>query len=344
MEKNKIKIGIIGYGNLGKGVKNAIEKNSDMELVEIITRRPDAVKREEKNIPVFSFEKFEPIADVAILCGGSKGDIFGTSNNKELSRIRIPDPYSHGQGLYFAQFFNTVDSFDTHRRIFDYYHQIVKVAKLNRHTSIISAGWDPGTFSLERVLADSFIPEGKIYTFWGPGVSQGHSDAVRQIPGVLDARSYTIPIKKSVEMVRKGENPDLKPGMMHKRVVYVVAHKDADKKEIEIKIKDMPNYFADYDTEVIFISEGALNKKHKEFPHCGSVILSGKTGRKNKAVIEYRCAWDSNPEATASILVACARACYRLNKEKRYGAFTMLEIPPCYYSFHCIEELVEQYI
>ena len=344
MEKNKIKIAIIGYGNLGKGVKQAIEKNPDMELAEIITRRPDAVKKIEKKVPVFPFEKFEVIADVAILCGGSKEDIFGTSNNKELNRVRIQDPYAQGQGLYFAQFFNTVDSFDTHSRIFDYYHQIAKVAQLNRHTSIISAGWDPGTFSMERVLADSFVPENRIYTFWGPGVSQGHSDAVRQIPGVLDARSYTIPIKKSVEMVRKGENPDLKSGMMHKRVVYVVVHKDADKKDIEKKIKEMPNYFADYDTKVIFISERVLNKRHKEFPHCGSVILSGKTGKDSKAMIEYRCVWDSNPEATASILVACARACYRLNKEKRYGAFTMLEIPPNYYSIHSIEEILKNYM
>uniref|UniRef100_A0A7C6AG98 Meso-diaminopimelate D-dehydrogenase n=1 Tax=candidate division WOR-3 bacterium TaxID=2052148 RepID=A0A7C6AG98_UNCW3 len=341
---NKIKVAIIGYGNLGKGVKLALEKNPDMELVEIITRRPDTVKKIVDDVPVFSFEKFEVIADVAILCGGSKEDIFGTSNNKELDRVRITDPYAHGQGLYFAQFFNTVDSFDTHRRIFDYYHQIAKVAQLNRHTSIISAGWDPGTFSLERVLADSFVPEARIYTFWGPGVSQGHSDAVRQIPGVLDARSYTVPIKKSVEMVRKGENPDLKPGMMHKRVVYVVIHKDADKKDIEKKIKEMPNYFADYNTKVIFVSERVLNKRHKEFPHCGSVILSGKTGKDNKAMIEYRCIWDSNPEATASILIACARACYRLNKEKRYGAFTMLEIPPNYYSIHSLEEILKNYM
>ncbi len=344
MEKNRIKIAIIGYGNLGKGVKQALEKNPDMELAEIITRRPEVVKKIEKNIPVFSLEKFDILADVAILCSGSKDDIFGSGNNKELNRVRISDPYSHGQGLYFAQFFNTVDSFDTHRRIFDYYQHMDKVARLNRHTSIISAGWDPGTFSLERVMADAFFPESRIYTFWGPGVSQGHSDAVRQIPGVLDARSYTIPIKKSIEMVRDGKNPDLKPKMMHKRVVYVVTHKDADKKEIERNIKQMPNYFADYETEVIFISQKTLNKTHSEFPHCGSVILSSKTGLNNKAVIEYRCVWDSNPEATASILVACARSCYRLNKEKRYGALTMLEIPPAYYSMHSIDGLLQNYM
>ncbi|MEO0123917.1 MAG: diaminopimelate dehydrogenase [candidate division WOR-3 bacterium] len=344
MEKNKIKIAIIGYGNLGKSVKLAIEKNPDMELVEIITRRPEAVKKIEKDIPVFSFEKFDILADVAVLCGGSKEDIFGSGNNKELSTVRISDPYSHGQGLYFAQFFNTVDSFDTHRRILDYYQHMNKVARLNRHTSIISAGWDPGTFSLERVMADTFIPECKIYTFWGPGVSQGHSDAVRQIPGVLDARSYTIPIKRALAEVRKGNKPELKPKMMHKRVVYVVAHKDADQKEIERNIKQMPNYFADYDTKIIFISEKILNRKHNGFPHCGSVILSGKTGRNNKAVIEYRCIWDSNPEATASILIACARACFRLNKEKRYGALTMLEIPPSYYSAHSISELLQNYM
>ncbi len=344
MEKNRIKIAIIGYGNLGKGVKQAIEKNPDMELVGIITRRPEAVKKIEKDIPVFSFDKFDIVADVAILCGGSKEDIFGSGNNKELTKVRISDPYAHGQGLYFAQFFNTVDSFDTHRRILDYYHHMDKVARLNRHTSIISAGWDPGTFSLERVMADAFLPESRIYTFWGPGVSQGHSDAVRQIPGVLDARSYTIPIKKSIKMVRNGENPDLKPKMTHKRVVYVVAHKDADKKEIETNIKQMPNYFADYDTKIVFISEKIFNKKHNDFPHCGSVILSGKTGRNSDAVIEYHCRWDSNPEATASILVACARACFRFNKEKRYGALTMLEIPPYYYSVHSIDELLQNYM
>ncbi|MEO0184783.1 MAG: diaminopimelate dehydrogenase [candidate division WOR-3 bacterium] len=344
MEKNKIKIAIIGYGNLGKGVKLAIEKNPDMELVEIITRRPDAVKKMEKDIPVFSFEKFDILADVAILCGGSKEDMFGSHNDEEFSKLRIPDPYSYGQGLYFAQFFNTVDSFDTHRRISDYYHHIAKVARLNRHTSIISAGWDPGTFSLERVFADSFVPESRIYTFWGPGVSQGHSDAVRQIPGVVDARSYTIPIKKTMAAVKKGKNPDLKSWTMHRRVVYVVVHQEADETEIEKKIKQMPDYFSDYDTKVIFISEKLLNKKHKAFPHCGSVILSGKTGDKNKAMIEYHCEWDSNPEATASILVACARACHRLNREKRYGAMTMLEIPPCYYSMHSIKELIAKYI
>ncbi|MCX7994173.1 MAG: diaminopimelate dehydrogenase [candidate division WOR-3 bacterium] len=344
MKKNKIKIAIIGFGNLGKGVKKAIDKNPDMELVEIITRRPEAVKKIEKDVPVYSFDDFKSIADVAILCGGSKDDIFGVENNKELSRVRIPDPYSHGQGLYFAQFFNTVDSFDTHRRIPDYYRQMGKVARINRHTSIISAGWDPGTFSMERVLADAFIPGGKIYTFWGPGVSQGHSDAVRQVPGVLDARSYTIPIKKSIKMVKGGKNPVLKPGMMHRRVVYVVAHPDADKRDIIHQIKKMPNYFADYDTKVIFVSEKELNQKHREFPHKGSIILSGNTSNNNNALIEYHCDWGSNPEATASILVACARACYRFNKEKRYGAYTMLEIPPSYYSPHPVEELLANYM
>ncbi len=344
MEKNKIKIGIIGYGNLGRGVKLAIRKNLDMELVEIITRRPEVVKKSEKDIPVFSFEKFETIADVAILCGGSKEDIFGSENNKDLSKLRIPNPYAYGQGLYFAQFFNTVDSFDTHKRIPEYYQQMEKIARLNRHTSIISAGWDPGVFSLERVMADAFIPEGKIYTFWGPGVSQGHSDAVRQIPGVLDARSYTIPIKKILSEIKSGRNPELKPEMMHRRIVYVVPHKDADKKEIENKIKTMPNYFAGYDTRVIFVSERVLQKKYRDFPHSGSVILSGKTDAKNKALIEYRCSWRSNPEATASILIACARACYRMNKEKKYGAFTMLQIPPHYYSAHPVDQLINGYM
>jgi diaminopimelate dehydrogenase len=341
---NKIKVAIIGYGNLGKGVKKAIGINKDMELVEIITRRPAAVKKVVNDVPVFSFEDFEVLADVAILCGGSKEDIFGTSDNKDSDSLRIPDPYSRGQGLYFAQFFNTVDSFDTHRRIPDYYQQMNKVSAINRHTAIISGGWDPGIFSLERVMAEAFFPDSTVYTFWGPGISQGHSDAVRQVPGVLDARSYTIPIKKVLDLVRKGKAGKLRPEMMHKRVVYVVVHKDADKKEIEKKIKEMPNYFAEYDTKVIFISQKDLKKEHSKFPHSGSVILNGKTGHDNRAFIEYHCVWDSNPEATANILVACARACYRLNKEKKYGAFTMLDIPPAYYSIHTHSELLEQYM
>ncbi|MEO0137378.1 MAG: diaminopimelate dehydrogenase [candidate division WOR-3 bacterium] len=344
MAENKIKVAIIGYGNLGKGVKKAINRNPDMELVGIITRRPEVVKKIEKDIPVFSFENFKVLADVAILCGGSKEDIFGPENNRDIERIRIPDPYSYGQGLYFAQFFNTVDSFDTHRRIVDYYQQIGKIAKINRHTSVISGGWDPGTFSVERVLADAFFPGSKIYTFWGPGISQGHSDAVRQVPGVRDARSYTIPIKSALREVKKGRNPALKPQMMHKRIVYVVAHPDADKKDIARRIKQMPNYFAEYDTKIVFVSEEELKQKHRAFPHQGSVILSGSTGSGNKALIEYHCEWDSNPEATASILVACARACYRLHNEKRYGAFTMLDIPPVYYSPYSSHELIKNYM
>lgn len=344
MKDNKIEIAVIGYGNLGRGVKNAIDKNNDMHLSEIITRRPEVAKKSVKNIPVFTMEKFEVLADIAILCGGSKEDIFGLSNNKKLDNLRISNPYLHGQGLYFAQFFNTVDSFDTHRRIPDYYYQMEKVARLNRHTAIISAGWDPGIFSLERALADAFIPEAKGYTFWGPGISQGHSDAVRQIPGVLDARAYTIPIKSALKKVRNGKNTTLSPKEMHKRVVYVVVHKESDKNEIARRIKQMPDYFADYDTEVIFVSQDKLKKEHIGFPHCGSVIFSGKTSDYNKAFIEYHCAWDSNPEATANILVACARACYRLNKEKRYGALTMLEIPPVYYSIYHKERLIEKYM
>lgn len=343
MENNKIKIAIIGYGNLGRGVKDAINKNSDMQLAEIITRRPDSIKKLVKNIPVFGMDKFKVLADVAILCGGSKEDIFGTEKNT-LKKIRINNPYIYGQGLYFAQFFNTVDSFDTHRRIPDYYHQIDRVAKLNRHTSITCAGWDPGIFSLTRVMADAFIPEGKNYTFWGPGISQGHSDAVRQVPGVLDARSYTIPVKSMLRKVRQQQNPVLTPRQMHKRVVYVVAHNEADKNEIVDKIKKMPDYFADYDTKVIFVSQNTLNEQHKGFLHSGSVIFCGSTGTHNKTFIEYHCAWDSNPEATANILVACARACSRLNKEKKYGAWTMLEIPPIYYSIHSKEKLLENYM
>ncbi len=341
---HKIKIAIIGYGNLGKGVKKAIGKHRDMILAEIITRRPEQVTRWVKNTPVFSFEKFEALADVAILCGGSKQDIFGTEGSEDLEKIRVDNSYSQGQGLYFAQFFNTVDSFDTHRRIVDYYNKMNKVAKFYRRTAIVSAGWDPGIFSVERVLAKAFIPHGKVYSFWGPGVSQGHSDAVRKISGVLDARSYTIPIKETLDSVRQGKNPEEKPRMLHKRVVYVLAHQDADRKFIEKEIRQMRDYFSDYDTKIIFVSKDTMQKRHGNFAHRGSVILNGKTDNKNRAIIEYRCAWDSNPEATAEILVACARACYRMHNEKKYGAFTMLDIPPFYYSTQDKARLLETYV
>lgn len=339
----KIRIAIVGFGNLGRGVKKAIHKFPDLELVQIITRRPDAVREEVNGVEVFSFEDFKPIADVAILCGGSKEDIFGASD-EAVGLDSIPEPHKYGHGPFFAQYFNTVDSFDTHKRIATYHKELGRIAKANKHSSVICAGWDPGTFSLARVLADAFLPDGKVYTFWGPGVSQGHSDAVRQVPGVLDARSYTVPIKRSLAEIKSGKNPDLKPEMMHKRVVYVVAEDGAVKKSLAKSIKTMPNYFQGYRTSVHFISKKELEEHHKGFPHCGSVIVSGQTSPENKALIEYHCEWGSNPEATAHILLACARACFRLAQEQRYGAFTMLEIPPFYYSARSLEELLQGFV
>jgi len=340
----KIKIAIVGFGNLGRGVLRAIGKNSDMELVEIITRHRERVKKEVENIPLFAVDQFEQLADVAILCGGSKEDLFGITTNRTYGdkNKKIENGRVMGQGPYFAQFFNTVDSFDTHSRIFDYYQYMGKFAKLNRHTAIVSAGWDPGTFSLERVLAGTFLPDATHYTFWGPGVSQGHSDAVRQIKGVKDARQYTLPIEKAIERVRAGENPQLKTKEKHKRLVYVVVKEGSDKKRIAKEIKEMSNYFTDYITIVIFISEEDMRMNHSTFPHAGFVFASRKA--EHKALIEYRCEWGSNPDATGGILVACARACFRLNREKKFGAFTMLDIPPAYYTTHTRKELLTAYM
>ncbi len=344
VNNRKIRVAIIGYGNLGKGVKDAITRNHDMVLTEIITRRPEEVKKCVRNIPVFSCEDFEVLADVAILCGGSKQDIFGIEGSEKTEKIRVDNSYSQGQGMYFAQFFNTVDSFDTHKRIVDYYNRMNRVAQFYRHTSIISAGWDPGIFSFERLLAKAFVPESKLYSFWGPGLSQGHSDAVRQIPGVLDARSYTIPIKTTLDKVRQGKNPVPNPRRMHKRIVYIVAHPDADKKDITKAVKSMPYYFSDYDTKVVFVSRETMQRQHNNLAHRGSVILNGRLDNQNKAFIEYRCDWGSNPSATAHILLACCRACYRLNQEKKYGAYTMLDIPPWYYSIYDRMDILQTFM
>lgn len=331
MKEERIKIAIVGYGNVGRGVHKAIEKNPDTTLVGIMTRRPKEVARETHNADIFSFDSKDYRhfglcnLDVAVLCGGSKND--------------LPQ-----QGPFFARYFNTVDSFDTHANIPTYFAKMDEIAKANNHISIISAGWDPGTFSLERVLADAFIPEAKHYTFWGVGVSQGHSDAARQVRGVKDARSYTIPIKEALEKVRIGENPDLTARQKHKRLVYVVAEENADLTRIDEEIRTMPNYFADYNTEVRFITEEEMKKNHSKYPHAGFVFASGKTGEGNKALIEYRCEWQSNPEATGNILVACARAAYRLRKEGKSGAFTMLDIPPAYLSPHSKEELLKSFM
>lgn len=324
----KINIAIAGYGNVGRGVEAATKINPDTELVAVLTRRPDRVREELKDVPVFSSD--EPVPenvdiDVVILCGGSREDI----------------PV---QGPKFARSFNTVDSFDTHASIPSYFQKMDSIAKEHGNVNIISAGWDPGIFSLMRVLGDAFLPSGRNYTFWGSGVSQGHSDAARKVRGVLDARSYTIPIDAAVQRVRKGETPEFSKRAMHKRLVYVVADSGADEARILRDIVTMPHYFDEYETEVVFISEEEMAESHAKLPHGGFVFASGVTGRGNKHVLEYRCQLESNPEFTANVLVACARAAYRLNKEGRTGAFTIPDIPPRYLSPHSAETLRKDFV
>lgn len=314
MEKEKIRIGILGYGNLGKGVELAIKANDDMELVAIFTRRnPKEIQTVYfKNVlNISEMEKWKDKIDVLLLCGGSATD--------------LPE-----QGLYYAKNFNTVDSYDTHAKIPEYFEAMDRTSKEGGKVSIISIGWDPGAFSLNRLFAEAFLPKGKTYTFWGKGVSQGHSDAIRRIKGVKNAIQYTIPVEESVEKVRRGENPELTTKQKHLRECYVVLEENADKEKVEKEIKTMPNYFADYHTIVHFVSEKELLKNHAQLSHGGFVIRSGYTGMKeeNKELIEYSLKLDSNPEFTASILVAYARAAYRLYKNKEYGAKTIFDIAP----------------
>ncbi len=315
-----IEVGIVGFGNVGRGVFKAVEKNSDMEVGAIFTRRPDVVRKELKGVFVFDTEQafYTPGAriDVMILCGGSKEDL----------------PV---QGPKFAQKFNTVDSFDTHDDIPDYFEAMKLCSEEGNNVSVISAGWDPGIFSLERVFGDAFLPlDNKTYTFWGKGVSQGHSDAARKVNGVADARQYTIPLENSLEKVRKGESPTFTKRQMHKRLVYVVPEEDADLESIEKSIVLMPNYFNEYDTEVVFISKEEMKKSHSDYTHGGFVLTSGETGEGNNQILEYKCHLENNPEFTGSVLAACARAASKLNRVGRRGAFTMLDIPPCYLSPH----------
>jgi diaminopimelate dehydrogenase len=307
-----VNIAIVGYGNLGRGVKNAITRNPDMKLTAVFTRRPETVKKDIKDVPVFpgaqsALPKNLKI-DVAILCGGSKED-------------------TPVQGPQFIEKFNTVDSFDTHADIPRHFKKMDAIAKAKGNVAVISAGWDPGIFSLERVLGNAFLPESKGYTFWGPGVSQGHSDAARKIKGVLDARQYTIPIEDALKQVRVGKIRDFTKREMHKRVVYIVVEKGADRERIRKEIVEMPNYYADYNTEVHFITADEMKKNHSTYPHGGFVLTSGATSKNSREILEYRCELKSNPEFTGSVLVACARAAYRLKKNGVSGAFTMLDIP-----------------
>jgi diaminopimelate dehydrogenase len=314
-----INIGIVGFGNLGRGVRAALGKNPDTKLAAIFTRRQEQLREEISDIPVFDSENpsipSDTPIDVVILCGGSKED-------------------TPVQGPLFARLFNTVDSFDTHADIPGYFSQMDGITREHGNVSIISAGWDPGIFSLERVLGNAYLPASKGYTFWGVGVSQGHSDAARKVRGVTDARQYTIPIDNAISQVREGKTPDFTKREMHKRVVYVVAPNKADHERIKKEIIEMPNYYADYDTEVIFISEEEMLRDHTTFPHGGFVMTSGLTGENNHQVLEYRCQLSSNPEFTGSILVACARAAWRLKQSGHKGAFTMLDVPPALFSQH----------
>ena len=311
-----MKIGIYGYGNLGKGVENAIKQNNDMELFGVFTRRnPDSLKLSTVGAKAYSADdilKYKDDIDVLIICGGSATDL----------------PHMTPA---LAENFNVVDSFDTHADIPKHFENVDSVAKKSGKTAMISVGWDPGMFSLNRLYAGAILPDGKDYTFWGKGVSQGHSDAIRRIEGVIDARQYTCPVESAVEAVRRGENPELTTRQKHTRLCFVVAEEGADLRRIENEIKTMPKYFADYDTTVNFITKEELDRDHSGIPHGGMVIRTGKTGAEgeNTHVIEYKLTLDSNPEFTASVLIAYARAVYRLNKKGDIGCKTVFDIAPC---------------
>ena len=321
-----IRIGILGYGNLGKGVECAVKQNPDMELVAVFTRRnPDTVKILTEGVKVYPLDEAKNMTDqidVMILCGGSATD--------------LPE-----QTPEFAKLFHVVDSFDTHAKIPEHYAAVDAAAKEGGKVAVISAGWDPGMFSLNRVYANAVLPDGRDYTFWGKGVSQGHSDAIRRIAGVKDARQYTIPVDSALEAIRSGETPELTTREKHTRECFVVAEEGADLAKIENEIKTMPNYFADYDTTVHFITEEEMKRDHSRLPHGGFVIRSGRTGwdLENKHVIEYSLKLDSNPEFTSSVIAACARAAYRMAKEGQTGCRTILDIPPAYLSAKSGEEL-----
>ena len=308
-----IKIGIYGYGNLGKGVEKAIKKNSDMELVAVFTRRdPKSLTIETSKAKVVNIKdvlNYKDKIDVMVICGGSATDL--PEMTPEL-----------------AKNFNVIDSFDTHANVPTHYNNVNNSANASKHVAIISVGWDPGMFSLNRCIMESILPDGKDYTFWGKGVSQGHSDAIRRIKGVVDARQYTCPVEKALEAVRSGKNPELSVREKHTRLCYVVAEDGADKALIEKEIKEMPNYFADYDTTVNFISLEELKKNHNGIPHGGFVIRTGSTSDNVKHVIEYSLKLDSNPEFTGSILVAYARAAARLYKRADFGCKTVFDIAP----------------
>ena len=321
-----IKVGIFGYGNLGRGVECALKQNEDLELAAVFTRRnPETVSILTEGVPVCHVDnvtEWKDKIDVMILCGGSATDL--PEQTPEL-----------------AQYFNVIDSFDTHARIPEHFANVDAAAKKAGKVGIISVGWDPGMFSLNRMYAGAILPQGQDYTFWGKGVSQGHSDAVRRIEGVKDAKQYTIPVEAALEAVRSGSNPDLTTRQKHTRECFVVLEEGADAAKVENEIKTMPNYFADYDTTVHFISEEELKKNHSGIPHGGFVIRSGKTGwnQENTHIIEYNIKLDSNPEFTSCVLVAYARAAYRLAQEGQSGCKTVFDVAPAYLSAQSGEEL-----
>lgn len=318
---NKIKIGIVGFGNLGRGVVKSLEQNPDMELQAIFTRRDVSSFIEPLPFAHMSdMNDYKDQIDVMIMCGGSATDLAD-------------------QTPMAAQFFHTVDSYDTHAKIPEYFNHVDEVAKAAKTVSLISTGWDPGLFSLARLLNKAILPEGKEYTFWGTGVSQGHSDAIRRIKGVKNGKQYTIPLDTALDKVRTGENPELTTREKHERVCYVVAEEGADLAQIEQEIVSMPNYFADYDTTVHFISEETLAAEHSGMPHGGFVIRTGTTGDNTKQRMEFSLQLDSNPEFTASVLVAYARAVYRLASEGKTGACSVFDIPFGYLSPKSAEQL-----
>ena len=314
-----IRIGIMGYGNLGRGIECAVRQNPDMELAAVFTRRdPKTVSVLTEDVAVCSVseaEQWKDKIDVMILCGGSATD--------------LPE-----QTPKYASMFNVVDSFDTHARIPEHFANVDAAAKESGKVGIISVGWDPGMFSLNRLYANAILPEGNDYTFWGKGVSQGHSDAIRRVEGVKDAKQYTIPVEAALDAVRNGENPELTTRQKHTRECFVVLEEGADAAKVEEEIKTMPNYFSDYDTTVHFISQEELDKNHSGIPHGGFVLRSGKTGwdGEHSHLIEYSLNLDSNPEFTSSVLVAYARAAYRLHKEGQSGCKTVFDIAPAYLS------------
>jgi diaminopimelate dehydrogenase len=327
--EGKIRIGIVGYGNLGKGVETSIQQQPDMELVAVFTRRnPADVKTQNLETPVLSMEDaltYTDKIDVMIMCGGSATD--------------LPE-----QVPQFAELYNTVDSFDTHAKIPEFFAEVDRVAKNSKKTCIISVGWDPGLFSIQRVLSEAILPQGTTYTFWGKGLSQGHSDAIRRVEGVKYGVQYTIPSETAIQRVRNGEQPELSTRDKHHRECYVVAEENADQAKIAETIKNMPNYFADYDTTVHFITEEEMKRDHSQMPHGGFVIRSGTTSEGTNQVVEFSLKLDSNPEFTASVLVAYARAAYRMNQAGQIGAKTVYDVAPAELSPLSSAELRKNYL